>query len=402
VVKSRAILVLTIVALAALFASCGSAPKPAGSSATAAVKPGEPQAAKPGEASGDKTDAAALEKLYNDGLASMDKGQISEGITSFVTVLSEVSRAKSVSPDAREYARSAEQELTRIGAALNLAAGVEWMDRDKNQRSGDSISVGTPKALNPSVTLTYNDGGTRTVITGAPIVFEFVKGGGTLVTPVTTNDYGQANTTITALDNTKSESIVRATVSYRVKGFAYTFKGASRDFAYVPPVRKATLLVMERATMDNGSVYVSAEPVVLDRAFNVLKRIEFQYTPYNGKLLGEQYMKVFGGDLGAIAALGLEEGVSYLVMVLSDAYSVKQVELNGKKYDIFKSKSNGTVRVIRTADGVIQYSGTVQSIDGQANTAEKAAIDGFRNTADKLAEKLEADLQEIARSLVGK
>jgi hypothetical protein len=331
----------------------------------------------------------------------MDQGLISEGILNFVTILSEVSRTKATSDDAKQFVKSAEEELNQIGSALSLSAAVEWTDQDKNQVSASTLDVGTPKARSPSVTLTYSYGGTKTVVSGAPVMFEFAKGEGILVTPVTTNEYGQANTTITSLTNVRTENIVRATVSYRVKGYAYTFKGASRDFAYVPPVKKATILVLERATMEDGKIYVSAEPIILDRTFNVLKKIDFQYSPYNGKLLGDQYMKVFGGENASIRALGLEEGVSYLVMVLSDAYYVKQVELNGKKYELYKSKTNGTTRVIRAADGAILYSGTVQSVDGQGNTPEKTVIDGFRTTADKMAEKLEADLKEITKTLLG-
>jgi hypothetical protein len=405
VVKLRSIVLLAgLAAAAALFVSCASKP-PATTSVTAstAAQPaGKPAGTQPAQAEpAEKAEVAALQKYLDVAYQKMDQGLISEGILNFVTILSEVSRIKSPTDDAKQFAKSAEEELNRIGSALSLSAALEWVDREKNQVSASTIDVGTPSARNPSVTLTYSYGGTKTVVSDAPVMFEFLKGEGVLVTPVTTNEYGQANTTITSIANVRAENIVRATVSYRVKGYAYTFKGASRDFAYVPPVKKASILVLERATLDGGGTYVSAEPVILDRTFNVLKKIDFQYTPYNGKLLGDQYMKVFGGENASIKALGLEEGVAYLVMVLSDAYYVKQVELNGKKYELYKSKTNGTMRVIRAADGAILYSGTVQSVDGQGNTAEKAVIDGFRATADKMAQKLDADLKEITKTLIG-
>lgn len=404
-VKLRStVLLVVVVAAAALCASCASKPPAttdgsASAGTQAAAKPAgtQPAQAQPAE----KAEVAALQKYLDEAYTKMDQGLISEAILNFVTILSEVSRTKTTSDDAKQFAKSAEEELNKIGTALSLSAAVEWMDQDKNQVSGSTLDVGTPNARGPSVTLTYSYGGTKTVVTGAPVMFEFLKGEGVLVTPVTTNEYGQANTTVTSLADVRTENIVRATVSYRVKGYAYTFKGASRDFAYVPPVKKASILVLERATMDDGGTYVSTEPVILDRTFNVLKKIDFQYTPYNGKLLGDLYLKVFGGDNPSIKALGLEEGVAYLVMVLSDAYYVKQVELNGKKYELYKSKTNGTMRVIRTADGAILYSGTVQSVDGQGNTAQKAVIDGFRMTADKMAQKLDADIKEISRTLIG-
>ncbi len=85
----------------------------------------------------------------------------------------------------------------------------------------------------------------------------------------------------------------------------------------------------------------------------------------------------------------------------NDAYYVKQVELNGKKYNLFKSKTNATTRVIRAADGAVLYSGTVQNVDGQGNTEDKAFVDGFRAAATEMAKKLDADLAEIRRALLG-
>jgi hypothetical protein len=394
------------VVILAVLVSCATAPKPAAGPGPTEVAAGGTKPATATQqgsqaASTGSTEVAALQKYLDDAYQKMDQGLVSEGILSFVTILSEVSRASSPSDDAKQFAKTAEEELTRIGSALSLTAGVEWMDADKNQVPGSTLDIGTPKARSPSVTVTYSYGGSKATVNGAPVVFEFAKGSGVLVTPVTTNEYGQANTTVTSLDSVKTENIVRATVSYRVKGYSYTFKGATRDFAYLPPVRKATILVLQRATFEDGKTVVSDDPVIANEVQNVLVKVDFQFTQYNGKLLGDQFSKVYGGDVTATKALGAELGVSYLVMVLSDCYYIKQVELNGKKYEIYKSKTNATTKIIRVDDGAILYSSTVQSIDGQANTPDKAAIDGFRNTATKAAEQLTGKVGEISKALVG-
>ncbi len=96
--------------------------------------------------------------------------------------------------------------------------------------------------------LTLNYGGAgKALVTGAPIQFEFIQGGGVLTAFVNTNDYGQANCNLASLDNPNSENIIRASLVYKTRGFAYAFEGVTKDFVYAPPARRATILVMERA-----------------------------------------------------------------------------------------------------------------------------------------------------------
>jgi len=369
--------------LALFLFSCATAPAP------------DPAAA--GQAAGGEKQLAQRMKEYLDnGLDKLDQGAISEGIAQLVAVLAEGASAKDAA--AEELKRRAETELAKIRAGLAMETGTEWQDANKNQLTASSVNVGGEKTLNPSVILTLNYGGTgKALITGAPIQFEFVKGGGLLTTFVNTNDYGQANCNLARLDSPNSENIIRASLLYKVKGFTYAFEGLTKDFVYAPPARKATILVMERA-----GAKVAEDPVILDAVFNRLKGVTFDFSQYNGKLLGEQFLTVFGGDPQAIRKMGLEKEVSYLVMVLSDGYNVSQVELQGKKYNIWKSQTTATTRVIRVADGKIMYSGTVQAVAGQGGSVEKAMLDGFRSAAAAMADKIAQDLAEIERVLTGK
>ena len=369
--------------LALFLFSCATAPVP------------DPAAA--GQAAGGEKQLAQRMKEYLDnGLDKLDQGAISEGIAQLVAVLAEGVSAKD--PAAEELKRRAETELAKVRAGLAMETGTEWQDANKNQLTASSVNVGGEKTLNPSVILTLNYGGTgKALITGAPIQFEFVKGGGLLTAFVNTNDYGQANCNLARLDSPNSENIIRASLLYKVKGFTYAFEGLTKDFVYAPPARKATILVMERA-----GAKVAEDPVILDAVFNRLKGVTFDFSQYNGKLLGEQFLTVFGGDPQAIRKMGLEKEVSYLVMVLSDGYNVSQVELQGKKYNIWKSQTTATTRVIRVADGKIMYSGTVQAVAGQGGSVEKAMLDGFRSAAAAMADKIAQDLAEIERVLTGK
>ena len=401
--KGNLVKSLLFLALAIVLVGCTTAPPPAQK-----LESGEPssQGSQGDEKPDQKTESAAvgdnelaqrLNEFLENGLEKLDKGVISEGINQLVSVLAGADAAGSSSGDIRVIVNAAETELTKIAAGVEMEAGTEWVDANKNQISASAIDVGTEYSLNPSVILTYNFGAGKALITGAPIYFEFVQGSGLLTNFVATNDYGQANCAIVRLGNPNAETIVRASLIYRVKGYSYPFQGITKDFVFVPPARKAAILVMEKA-----GEKIQDDPVILDSVFNRLKDMAFDFSQYNGVLLGDDFMKVFGGDPSSIKRMGLEKEVSYLVMVLNDGYYVNQVELGGKKYNIFKSQTTATTRIIRVSDGKIMYSGTVQAVGGQGGTEDKAILDGFRNAAQAMAEKLETDYPEIDGVLAGK
>lgn len=400
--KGNLVKSLLILALAIVFVGCMTAPPPeqmvgSGESSSQVTQgDGKPDEKRQPEAVGGNELAQRLNEFLENGLQKLDQGAISEGINQLVTVLAEAHAAGSASGDIRAIVNTAETELTKIAAGLEMEAGTEWVDANKNQISASAIDVGTEYSLNPSVILTYNFGAGKALITGAPIYFEFIQGSGLLTGFVATNDYGQANCSIARLDNPNSETIVRASLIYRVKGFSHAFQGITKDFVYVPPARKATILVMEKA-----GEKIQDDPVILDAVYNRLKDMAFDFSQYNGVLLGNDFMKVFGGDPSSIKRMGLEKEVSYLVMVLNDGYYVNQVELGGKKYNIFKSQTTATTRIIRVSDGKIMYSGTVQAVGGQGGTEDKAILDGFRNAAQAMAEKLDMDYPDIDKVLAG-
>ena len=391
---------LLIIFVAAAVVGCLTGPPPVQQPQDrGSVSPGEqggPEQPKETAARGDGELAQRLNEYLENGLAKVERGAISEGINQLVTIMAEAEEAGSTSGDIRAIVDTADTELTKIAAGLEMEPGTEWVDANKNQISASSIDAGTKNALNPSVILTYNFGSGKALITGAPIYFEFVQGSGLLTTFVATNDYGQSNCAIARLDNPNGENVVRASLVYRVKGYSYPFQGITKDFVYVPPARKATILVMEKA----GEL-IQDDPVILDSVYNRLKDMTFDFSQYNGVLLGNAFMRVFGGDPGEIKRMGLEKEVSYLVMVLNDGYYVNQVELGGKKYNIFKSQTTATTRIIRVSDGKIMYSGTVQAVGGQGGSEDKAILDGFRNAAQAMEEKLDSDYPEIDRVLAG-
>jgi hypothetical protein len=234
-------------------------------------------------------------------------------------------------------------------------------------------------------------------VAGAPVVFEFVKGGGVLTGFVTTNEYGQATCSLARLESQTQESVIRAAVVLSVGGYSHRLQGVERDFVFVPPARRAAILALER--FPKGS---SQPPLILDPVYNALKGVAFDFSHYDGVLMGDAFMRVFSGDPKAIQALAMQKEVSYLVVVLNDCTAVNQVVLDGKTYNIFKSQTTATTRIIRVADGKILYSGAVQGVAGQGGDAAKAGIEGLRKAATEMADKLTKDLAEINAVLAQK
>lgn len=178
---------LLIIFVTAVFIGCLSGPAPVqqpeeGDSVSQGGQV-EPQRPKETAVKGDGELVQRLNEYLENGLAKVEQGAISEGINQLVTILAEAQAAGSTSGDIRAIVDTAETELTKIAAGLEMEAGTEWVDANKNQISASSIDVGTENSLNPSVILTYNFGSGKALITGAPIYFEFVQGSG-MVFPI--------------------------------------------------------------------------------------------------------------------------------------------------------------------------------------------------------------------------
>jgi hypothetical protein len=382
--RSSLVLRFTCIGLALLAVSCATTPQG-----------GNPPSKTAGLSAKDAEDR--MTSYLANGREKILQGNVNEGIQQLVAVLAVKNGADSITKAIEDLSNQAQKELTTIGSALSLDSGTEWLDENKNQIMASVLDVGKPAALQPSIILAYNMGRGRSLVAGAPIVFEFIKGSGTITAYVTTNEYGQANCSVAKLDSQTQEQLIRASLVYRMDGFTYRFQGVEKDFAYVPPTLKATILVMEKsATGPNPT------PVILDSVYNTLKGVTFDFSQYDGALLGSDFAKVFAGDPAAIKALGVKKEVSYLVMVLNDCYSAAQIELNGQKYNLYKSQTTATTRIIRVVDGKILYSGQVQGISGQGNAIDKAVLDGYKNAAVEMAAKLQADLKEINAALAPK
>ncbi len=338
-----------------------------------------------------------MEEFLENAQENLFQGKVSEGIKQLVSVLAEYNGISRPSSKVKELASRAETELTKLESAIAIEADTPWLDDKTGQITAQTLDL----SLQPAVMITFRGETGRTLVANVPVSFAFVNGSGILTGTVNTDEFGMANCTIARLDNTQKENIIRASLVFRVKNTVYRFKSVERDFVYRPPERKATIMVLERSSLGEGE-----DPYILDPVFNRLKELDFDFSLYNGVLAPDDFMKVYEGERDTIGKLGLEGDVSYLVVVFNDTYSVRQVEMNGKKYNIFVSEARATTRIIRVEDGKIMYQATVErskkkNNNGQGGSIEKAVWDVQSKISADMAEALAAGFPEIRKAMMG-
>jgi hypothetical protein len=127
---------------------------------------------------------------------------------------------------------------------------------------------------------------------------------------------------------------------------------------------------------------------------------------HNSYLSADEFTRVYAGKKESIARLGLEEGISYLVVLLNDCYSVRQLEMGGRKLNLFVSDAKATTRIIRVADGKVMFQKSIElskskNTHGQGGSEEKAVVDVLRRASHAMAQALESSFAEIRRTLTG-
>ena len=339
-----------------------------------------------------------MEEYLENGLNKIFEGSISEGIKQLVFVLAEREKNPGQSEKADELVFMAEAELKKLGAAISLEADTMWLDSNMSQMTGNTTELN----IQPNIILTIISETGKSLISNAPIYFEFIQGAGTLNNYVTTNSYGQAGCNIIKFENLAEENIVRAYLEYRVDGYTYNFSSVVRDFVYVPPACTAAIIVLEKSV-----VGISDDPLILDPVYNELKQIDYEYSIYNSVLDEEEFMQAFKGDIDAILSLGLDNNVSYLIMLLNDCNNMIQLtNMQGVPINVFMSEARATIRVIRVVDGTVLYQKDIErnhynGLHGQGNSKAIAALNVQRKIAGDMALDVRVNLREIEQALTG-
>jgi hypothetical protein len=320
-----------------------------------------------------------------------DSNHLTEAIRSYVTVLALAE--ESPSAEAKAKADAALAELSRIGTRLSLEPAGEWVDAKGAQIAGASRSLGKEGGLSPAVYLFENFGSGKSPVADAPIYFEFVKNSGSLVPFVSTDAYGKANTTVARLDEPGSAAVIRAYPVFKARGKVFAFQSVTRDFAYLPPVNVIRLFALESSELG-----VSDNPRSVDAAAQPLKQAGLQVLPYNAKLADADFRGAYAGDAKSLAALGVDRASPYAGLVLVEVAPARQMELNGKKYNIFTAVAGLNFRLLRL-DGSIAFSLPLDGFKGQGGTKEAAIADAFKRASDALGPELQKRMEALGAAL---
>jgi hypothetical protein len=385
---------LVIALVLAACVSTGETTKP--DVATSGAKPGSTAPSAPGSPA--VSSVNEMRDLMAKAVDALDNNHLAEAVKSYVAVIALGS--KDSSADARKLMDDANAELTKIGASLSIEPGDAWIADGGKQRSGSTRSIGKSEALQPAIYVYVNFGSGKSPVPDIPIAFEFSKNSGVLINRVTSDSLGRANTTVSSLEKTNIETLIRAYPVFTVKGYTFAFKSVYRDFSYLPPSNIARIIVLERSELG-----VTENPQVLDAALLELKKTGLQLTAFNGKRNTEDVMAAFQGDTAGHKKLfAASEGASYLVFVIVEAGPAKQLEMRDpttglmKTYNIFTSIAKASARIVRE-DGTVVSSIIVDGIKGQGGDGRTAIDNAFKQIRNTVIEEIRKRQAEIIAAL---
>ena len=337
----------------------------------------------------------SMQNHLDGGLALIEQGRAAEGMSLLVRVLAEGSRMTAPPPRAAELMSRAGSELETVESSIAIEADPVWLDAGAHQRTASSVTR-TPQ---PAVILSLRTPTGRSLISGAPIRFTFVCGGGELSGGGRTNAFGQSGCTVHRLDNPGAPSTIRAQLVFQVGDFVYPSEGVFLDFVYEAPARRALILALERSPLGPAE-----DPMVLRPVLARLRRLDYSFTLYSGRMEPPAFMRIYNGDTAEAEELGRDEGASTLMLVLGDCTSVRQVELMGRKRELYVSEARATVRLIRAADGELLFQRSVDvskrtNTHGQGGSERTAVRDALARASEELGRVLEESLPALKAAL---
>ena len=175
----------------------------------------------------------------------------------------------------------------------------------------------------------------------------------------------------------------------RLRGKSFAFHSVFRDFAYLPPANVVKVFALESSDLG-----LSENPRTIDAVASALKKAGLQVLPINAKLAAEDFRGAYSGEAEALASLGLDASTPYAAFVLVEVAQARQVELNGKKYNIFTASATLNFRLVRS-DGSIVFSLPIDGIKGQGATEEAAVADAYRRAGESVGAALQKKFDSL-------
>ncbi|HUW41555.1 MAG TPA: hypothetical protein VMV90_11140 [Rectinemataceae bacterium] len=320
-----------------------------------------------------------------------DNDHLAEAMRAYVSVLALA--AEKGGPAGRTRADGAAAALSRIGQSLSLEPGSEWVDAAGTQTAAGTRGVGSGSGRSPSVYLYENFGTGKSPVGDVPIRFQFIRNSGSIVSTVTTDAFGKANTTLASLADPGSEAVIRAYPIVTANGRSYSFSSVFRDFAYLPPANAAAVFAMADSELGTED-----KPQILDAAIRALASTGLRLSPYDGALDPEAFRRALGGDASALASLGIGAKLPYAAFVSVDVEAARQIVLDGVAYNLFTAVADVGFRLVRS-DGSVVAALPLDPVKGQGGSKEAAIADAYRRASKALAAALQEHANDIRAAL---
>jgi hypothetical protein len=211
-----------------------------------------------------------------------------------------------------------------------------------------------------------------------------------------TDSFGRANANLLKLDSGADSAIIRATPVFKSRGFTYAFKSVFLDFSYLPPSN--TLLAMSLSESELG---VEANSLAADVLAPELKAVGLQVAPSSGGAQREAFMAAYQGDGAAVSSLLSSSGASYLLLVYIDVDSIRQIEYNGKLYNLFSAYGKAAMRLI-ASDGTIVHTIPIEGLKGDGGNKADSVKKAYAQAQEALLSRLREELPQLRKALQGK
>lgn len=258
----------------------------------------------------------------------------------------------------RRGSEAAQARLEELEAAMSLQPAASWLDASGKQIEGRLIDFEATGGLDPAVQATINLGSGQAAVGDLPVVFEAVRGAAEVVSPVTTTDYGLANSRVLSVSDPYESLVIRAQVVFQIDDRPYVFEALSRDFAFQPLGRRASLAVV---VVDGSEVRYQDRDT--DRIAAALGGEELTFVSQSPLPPPEAL-------LGTAEGQGSAEDVT--VVVVAEVVEAEQVTLGERVFDIWTAEVATAYRVLRTEDRRLLRQVVGPRETGQGSTRDQA------------------------------
>ncbi len=316
--------------------------------------------------------------------AAIKEGRVAEAARLWVRCL-RLSAGKPQHAELEEIARSS---LTLLSSKLTLSPGASWLNSDGTQKTSSSQALSS--GFQPvRVQLLQNSGTGKQIVQDMPVSFDMLSGSARLNSPVLTNDSGEAESPVLGLSAPNGTAMVKAFIRISDEGFSYVLENVSMNFTYVQPGNGVALAVFVK-TGTNLTRDVSLEAQLAPS----LRSLGLSLVPVS---ISGNLDTWYNGDSEVLSNLAERRALGKLVIVSFELEEPRQMEVNGRTFNIFTVSGSTHIRILSTSDGTLVYSWKSPSVRGQGGNAQTAVSDTLQRTSAATDEHLRQNSAPLLR-----